>query len=175
MTLRPMSPALMSAVLAADWAEAESLLGIEFPPEWRADDWEWLAHHAAKVEHDQRFIAWGPRLLIAQKSADARSLQVAVIGEAGFHGPPAPDGTVEIGYMIVTEHRRQGFAEEAASALMRWAMAQHGVAGFKAMVDPTNDPSSNLLRKLGFTEAGRYQHERLGEQLVFRRDTSPLT
>lgn len=170
MTLLPMPLELVRAVLAADWAGVERLLGAPFPAEWRGEGWPWLADHAARAERDPRLIAWGPYLLVTPPAGDAGGGdRRTVVGEAGFHGPPAADGTVEIGYMIVREHRRQGFAEEAASGLIRWATG-YGVTGFNAFTDPANGPSINLLHKLGFTEAGWHRHGELGDMRAFRRD-----
>ena len=57
---------------------------------------------------------------------------------------------------MVARYRRQGLAEEAAGALLRWATA-HGAVGIKASVRPSNSASIGLMRKLGFTVTGRYE------------------
>lgn len=169
--LVPISLAGMSAVLAGDWDEAAGLVGSPLPEEWRREGWGWLDHHVTEAVHDPSSTAWGPRLLL-RRTADVRGRgDAAVVGEAGFHGRPDERGEVEIGYMTAAEHRRQGYAEEAASALLTWA-AGRGVTSCKASVDPLNAPSINLLRKLGFGEAGRYCHVERGEQLLFRRCTN---
>ena len=86
---------------------------------------------------------------------------------APFHGPPDSDGWVEVGYRVVAEYRRQGFAEEAVAALLNFA-AGHGAAGVRASVSPANVASIGLLEKLGFTGGISYRHPVLGEQLAFR-------
>lgn len=165
-------PEAMWAILAGDWPGASRLLGAPMPDEWRRDSWEWLRQHAAAVERDPSVRVWGPRLLLRGAADRTGQGDIRVVGEAGFHGPPDSAGQLEIGYMVVVEHRRQGYAEEAATALLRWAADEPGVIEFMASVDPLNTPSLNLLRKLGFTETGRYRHDERGEQLLFRRRAS---
>jgi len=166
--LVPMSLAAMSAVIAGDWDEGDRLVGSLLPEEWRREGWGWLEHHVTEASHDPSSTAWGPRLLL-RRAADVRCRRgVAVVGEAGFHGRPDAEGEVEIGHMTAAEHRRQGYAAEAATALLGWA-ADKGVTSCKASVDPLNDASISLLRKLGFGDAGRYLHVERGEQMLFRR------
>ena len=93
-----------------------------------------------------------------------------VVGEAGFHGPPDDEGRVEFGYMVITDYRRRGFAEEAVRALTAWAIRERGITRFRAFIGPQNIPSLSLIRKLGFVQVGSYQHEELGEQLIFHGD-----
>ena len=161
LALVPIAPDVARAVMAQEWDAVERALGTPFPPEWRGDGWGWLAAQASEGAHDDRFLAWGNRLLFAVGSGGP------VLGEAGFHAPPGEDGWVEIGYQVVTAFRRRGYAEEAGAALIAWAREQ-GVAGVVAAIDPTNEPSQNLVRKLGFRVAERHHHEVLGEQLRFR-------
>ena len=94
-----------------------------------------------------------------------------MLAEVGFHGPPDTEGWVEIGYRVVARYRRQGLAHEAALALLRWA-AGHGVFGVRASISPDNAASMGLLDKLGFINAGRYEHRALGERLIYRRKLS---
>jgi [ribosomal protein S5]-alanine N-acetyltransferase len=96
--------------------------------------------------------------------------QPIVVGEAGFHGPPDGDGRIEFGYMVVSEHRRRGYAEEAVRALLAWATADYQITRFRAGISPHNIASLNLIRKLGFVQVGTYHHETRGEELIFHRD-----
>ena len=76
-----------------------------------------------------------------------------VIGEIGFVSPPH-DGSVTIGYAIVTDARRQGYATEAIAALSEWALAQPDVAEVHAQTLPDNEPSVRALLRAGFVEEG---------------------
>ena len=167
--LVPMSCEVVRAVLGRDWNAAGRLLGAAFPAEWRDDGWQWLEPQATKGEQDDRHLAWGTRLGMSTTIDDGTDAG-SVLAEVGFHGPPDPDGWVEVGYRVVCGHRRRGLAEEATSALLAWA-AVHGATGVKASVSPDNAPSLGLLNKLGFTDTGSYQHPTLGQLLTFRRTT----
>jgi len=165
-----MSPALMRALLAADWAKAGRLLGTDIPGEWRRDDWQWLGQRPERAEADRSVFPWLPRVLLLRTAGDSSSDEPVVVGQAGFHGPPDNDGRVEIGYTVVAEHRRHGYAEEAARALMSWASAEHSITRFRACISPGNTASLNMIRKLGFVQVGNQRHAKWGEELVFHRD-----
>jgi ribosomal-protein-alanine N-acetyltransferase len=72
------------------------------------------------------------------------------MGLLGFKGPPDERGEVEIGYGIDPGYQGQGFATEAARALIAWAF-EHAECG--AVVAPdtprANAASGRVLRKLG--------------------------
>lgn len=169
-----MSPPLMRALLAADWAEAERLLGARIPEEWHGEYWQWLGQRPDQAEADPSMMPWLPRVLLLPKDDDSARDEATVVGEAGFHGPPDADGRVEIGYMVACEHRRRGYAEEAVRALMAWAVAEQGIARFRASISPQNTASLNLIRKLGFVQAGTQQHEIRGEELIFHHDSENM-
>ena len=167
-----MSPPLMRSMLAEDWATAGRLLGAQIPQEWRTGHWRWLGNRPAQAEADPSVIPWLPRVQLLRQPAD-RGGGGLVVGDAGFHGPPDDEGRVEIGYMVISEYRRRGFAEEAVRALMAWSARERGITRFRASIGLQNIPSLSLIRKLGFVQAGAYHHEELGEQLIFHRDGPP--
>lgn len=172
LVLEPMSGEFMRMIMSKDWAAAARVLGTSFPHEWREDGWDWLAPRVAEGLLDPRVLGWATRLArIADTDGAGRG---PVIAEAGFHGPPDSEGWVEIGYRVVADHRRRGFAAEAVSGLLDWA-TERGVAGVKASVGLGNDASRNLLLNLGFTGHGSYRHDSLGEQRIFRRATRHTT
>jgi hypothetical protein len=51
-----MSPALMRAVLAADWDQAGQLLGARIPEQWRGEDWQWLGQQPGHAEADSSAV-----------------------------------------------------------------------------------------------------------------------
>ena len=80
-----------------------------------------------------------------------------LVGSGGFVGPPS-DGTVEIGYEIAPAFRGRGYATAAARAMVAKA-ATTGVAMVIAHTLPTDNPSTRVLRKVGFTFAGEVATE----------------
>ena len=75
------------------------------------------------------------------------------VGQCGFKGPPAA-GEVEIAYGIDPEHRSQGFATEAAEALVAYAFADSRVQLVRAHTLPDSNASARVLTKCGFTRVG---------------------
>ncbi|MFV0139593.1 GNAT family N-acetyltransferase [Empedobacter stercoris] len=73
-----------------------------------------------------------------------------IIGDVGFKGFNAADENVDIGYGIIREERRKGYAEEACTELIRWAFSQEIVKEVTAKSFSDNFKSINLLKKLGF-------------------------
>ena len=94
-------------------------------------------------------------------------------GDAGFHGQPDENGRVEVGDGAAAGIALQGLAEEAVRALLAWAVAEQGITRFQACISPDNIPSLNLIRKVGFGEAGREFHESRGQELIFHLDRTP--
>jgi RimJ/RimL family protein N-acetyltransferase len=77
-----------------------------------------------------------------------------VIGAASFKGPPDRDGVVEIAYGIVPAYQGQGYATEAATALVAFAMERVDVCTIRAHTMPDNNPSMRVLAKSGFQLVG---------------------
>lgn len=67
------------------------------------------------------------------------------------------------------EYRRQGFAYEAAGALMNWARTEHGVKRFVVSISPENTPSLALAAKFGFRKIGSHIDEVDGLEEIFER------
>ena len=76
-----------------------------------------------------------------------------LVGVVGYKGMPK-DGTVEVGYGIVAEHQRRGYATEATRALVDQAFATPGVTRVIAETLPGLAPSIGVLEKLKFTLIG---------------------
>ena len=77
-----------------------------------------------------------------------------VIGAASFKGPPDDDGVVEIAYGIVPAYQGQGYATEAASALVTFAVERVDVCTIRAHTMPDNNASMRVLVKAGFQLVG---------------------
>jgi len=79
---------------------------------------------------------------------------------------PGPD----IGFAFVPEARGQGYALEAARAVVEHARAL-GIARLLAIVSPHNTASSRLLEKLGFRQQGTTQADKADPLLLYVRNT----
>ena len=78
----------------------------------------------------------------------------AVVGRCGFKGPPNADGAVEIAYGIDPDYRGNGYATEAAQALVTYAFKNSKVHVVKAHTLPEANASTQVLTKCGFKQVG---------------------
>jgi [ribosomal protein S5]-alanine N-acetyltransferase len=76
------------------------------------------------------------------------------IGTSAFKGEPDADGAAEIAYGIVPEFENQGYATEAAAALVRFASKDPRVRLLLAHTLPEANASTRVLTKCGFTFVG---------------------
>ena len=87
------------------------------------------------------------------------------IGELCFKGL-SPEGTAEIGYGLSPEFRGKGYAAEAVTAAVEWALNQPGVTAIEAETDDENTASQRVLAKAGFVPTGARGEE--GPRFVYR-------
>jgi len=81
-----------------------------------------------------------------------------VIGTAGFTGPPDADGVVEIAYAIVPGREGRGYATQAATALVEFALRDPRVRLLRAHTLPEPNASTRVLAKCGFANVGEIVH-----------------
>ena len=91
-------------------------------------------------------LAGLPRWWVHEIRLDGR-----VVGDVGFHGPPAVDGpvVVEIGYAVVPALRGRGVASQAVGQLLDLAW-RDGADQVLAGTDDDNEASQAVLRRTGF-------------------------
>lgn len=78
----------------------------------------------------------------------------SIIGTAGFKGPPDADGMVEIAYGVAPSFEGQGYATEAAGALVDFAARSKDVRLIRAHTLPEPNASTRVLLKNGFHHCG---------------------
>ena len=85
----------------------------------------------------------GLSLAIADAFDDAAAGAVLVIHRGhGLYG---------IGYWLVRRARGSGLASRAVALIAPWALAQPGVSGLEALVEPWNEASCRVVERAGFT------------------------
>jgi len=77
-----------------------------------------------------------------------------LVGICGFKGRPDESGSVEIGYSILSDFQRRGFATEAVARLVVWAFSHHNVREVCAETLPHLAQSIRVLQKNGFEFTG---------------------
>jgi RimJ/RimL family protein N-acetyltransferase len=77
--------------------------------------------------------------------------ETEVLGGSGLHTRVGPDA-FEIGYWVSAAAAGRGIATEATAALTRAGIELAGAERIEIRVDPSNEASLKVPRKLGFTE-----------------------
>jgi [ribosomal protein S5]-alanine N-acetyltransferase len=105
---------------------------------------DWLARLDASAESDP----WGRSFRLVHRETGDH------VGSCSFKGPPA-EGAVEIAYAIEPEMQGQGFATEAAQALVDFAFSSGEVRVVRAHTLPEANASTRVLAKCGFVHLGQ--------------------
>jgi RimJ/RimL family protein N-acetyltransferase len=96
-----------------------------------------------------------------------------LLGGSGLHARGGP-ASLEVGYWIRSDSLRQGIATEVAAVLTRAAFEVCGVERVDVQIDPENDRSAGVPRKLGFTLEGTLRRRLEPKQHGGRRRDSML-
>lgn len=132
------------------YTRLSQLLHAEVPSAWPPEHWEphvldYLLNLFA--EHPES-IGWCRYLLLRQPGGRI------LIGSFGCALPKPESGEAELGYGILPDWQRQGFAAEAVQAMMPWLAAQRSIRAFVAQTYPELRGSVRVLEKCGFHLAG---------------------
>ena len=73
-----------------------------------------------------------------------------IIGDVGFKGYNFDSQNVDLGYGIIFEERRKGYAEEASRELINWVLNLDYIKEITANCSTENFQSIHLLNKLAF-------------------------
>jgi ribosomal-protein-alanine N-acetyltransferase len=151
-------PAAAAAALPGDRLNASRLLGARLPGAWPQPDLlDVLPIQAAATPEDERFGIW----VMIERDTDI------VVGDIGFLGLP-DDGIVEIGFSVIPDRRRRGYASEAAARLVTWALEQPEISEVVARSDADNEASARTLSAAGFTRV-----DELDGTIRWRRAVAP--
>jgi len=125
-----------------DRARLVEMLGVSVPEHWPQPDLaEALPFFIANMEKAPAEPAWD---WIAIHRKDQ-----TVIGGIGFMGSPDKDGVAEMGYDVVPEYRKQGYATEMARSLIEWAFQEAGIKVVTASCLDDNSGSIKVLENVG--------------------------
>ena len=148
---------VMLALRAGDVETAEHLVGLPIPAEFAAqtDIWNFMV---TLLDGRPENATWTMNALVRDDE---------IVGNAGFKGAPDEEGEIELGYRVLTAHRRQGLAVAGAQLLLARAEQEPTVTRVLATIDPDNAASIGVITKVGFTPDGDRMHPRWGRQLRF--------
>lgn len=140
----PFTREMLKAALE-DRARLAELLGASIPEIWPYGDFADAIPFMLKgMEEQPDTSGWGGLLI--------HKTDQVLIGDLGFHGPPDETGTVEVGYSIVPAYRKQGYATEATSCLVQWALRQREIIRVIAQCRKDNLGSIRVLEKVGMRQ-----------------------
>ncbi len=173
--LIPATPATLSAELVSPSALGESL-GVDVAPSWPPElyDADAVRWTLSSLESGACPPDWCLYYFAEYADPPRRAI---LIGVGGFKGGPTDDGTVEIGYGVVPEFRRRGYAREAVDGFVGWAFEDDRVSRVIAHTLTHLAPSIAVLTSAEFTYVG--PHADAGEpdaiQYELTRDAYALT
>jgi RimJ/RimL family protein N-acetyltransferase len=145
---------------------------------WTDNEPETLEQKTAMLREFRSQFEAGENFTYGIFSAD----ESEVLGGTGLHPRVGPGG-LEIGYWIRESATRQGIATESSAALTRVGIEICGADRIEIRIEPGNEASLGIPRKLGFPEEATLRRRlpaRAGEPLrdvtiftLFREDFDP--
>ncbi len=169
--LVPATPDLVQAELRGTEALAERL-GVASPSSWPPEYYDAAAtRHTLDQLVQPGMAGWWSYYLLADE---------ALVGIAGYKGPPDGSGAVELGYSLLPAHQRLGYATEAVHALVDHALRFPVVTRVIAETLPALAPSIGVLERNGFrligegSERGVIRFELTREDVVEGHRHTPI-
>lgn len=133
-------------------SQLQALLGAQVPDTWPPEFYGAGAidYTIDRLTRDGEPPEWWFHYFVRRATPDESAV---AIGAGGYKGPPR-DGSVEIGYSVLPEYRRRGYASEATAGLVTRAFDDPGVQRVIAHTLPELIPSIGVLEKCGFRYVG---------------------
>jgi ribosomal-protein-alanine N-acetyltransferase len=151
----------LSALKDGDLITASAEAGVALTEYFVTDRARWLWRlRISQLAADPGRARWIARVAVTRPDD-------AVVGHAGFHGPPDEAGMVEIAYSVAPEFRRRGYARGMLVELLRRAAAEPAVRTVRASISPDNAASLATIAGYGFVEVGEQWDEQDGRELIF--------
>lgn len=147
--LIPWNLGLVDALAAMDRARAEAALGIRFPEPFAPppETGDVLEYFRDAIEHDASGGVFLPRMII-------RSEDRMALGSIGL-GAPDESGASFFGYGVYPDFEGNGFASEAATALVKFGLLLDGVAAVVATIPVGHVASEKVSSRAGLVRTGR--------------------
>jgi RimJ/RimL family protein N-acetyltransferase len=125
------------------------VLRVDVPENWPPENVrDVVEFFAGKLQREPELAGWlNWYWVLAEPMSGNRTL----IGDGGFTSPPV-DGVVAIGYSLLPQYQRKGYATEAVHALAGWAFSHPEVCMVIAETLPDNEPSIRVLARAGFRQ-----------------------
>ena len=130
------------------------------------NDPAWLRHignkHVSNLDGAVTYIEKGPRKMYRNLGFGLNHVSIkendTAVGICGLLKRETL-ADVEIGFALLPRFRNQGFAFEAATAVLDTASRDHDISRVVAILTPDNEASARLIGKLGFKFQDSFQRE----------------
>lgn len=136
-------------VRAVSIDDAEFILAIMNTPKWISNIGDRDIH---TIEDSQKYIESKmlPQLkeLGYGNNVIVRKFDGKIVGNCGLYNRDGVDG-VDIGYALLPDYERNGYAFEATSKLLEVAESEFNLSKVSAITIKENSASQKLLKKLG--------------------------
>lgn len=154
-------------LVSDDLSGHESLsasLRVNVPENWPPELYDRNAMgFAARQLSDPAERGWSFWYLVNKNSQPEE-----LLGICGFKGRPDGEGSVEIGYSVLSQYRNKGLATEAASRLVDWAFGHAHVTEIAAETLPHLKQSIRVLEKNGFSFTGQGSEQGVIRYAMYR-------
>lgn len=150
--LVPFTLELVKAAIIGN-AQLAKLLSVKILPEWPSEELSQNLPFIADILDSKNPLhkkwakpkQWGSLIIHKSENTLIGTASIKVIpNETG-----SPSGSKELGYSILPSYQRQGYASEAAKALIDWGFSQPDIQSITAGCDPNNIASKIVLEKVG--------------------------
>jgi RimJ/RimL family protein N-acetyltransferase len=118
-------------------------------------------------------LAWLTRMQALEAAGTGRQLVVVrsadekVIGTVLLFKFDAGSARLELGYVLGRAYWGQGFMREALETLCAHAFSAMSMRRLEAEVNPDNEPSNALLRRIGFRLEGTLRKRWVGKGMTY--------
>ena len=145
------------------------ILHATVPGAWPHEHWEPHVYEYLLnlIAEDKEAEGWCRYLTVRDGSRFGRTL----IGTFGCGFPKPETGEAELGYGLLLDWQRQGFAAEAVEAMLPWLCTRREIRAFVAQTFPHLRGSIRVLEKTGFSPAGSGFEE---GTVLFRRERETI-
>ncbi len=147
--------------------------------DFRKDDWEAVHEYGTDLEV-VRFMPWGPNTesdtkdfiklsLASQREEPRTKFEFAVtlaeserlIGGAGIRVSAPADRGADMGYCLHRDIWGQGYATEAAGAIVGFGFEKLGLHRVFATCDTGNEASARVLEKIGMRREAHFKQDNM--------------
>jgi len=166
LALVPATATFLRAELESHAALARAL-NAEIPANWPPElyDQDAIRYSLSWVLDHPNQAGWGFHYVLRRPTSSEAPL---LVGTGGFKGAPDEAGSIELGYGILPEHQRLGYATEAVRGWVDFAFASPPVRTVVGQTLPHLTASIRVLEKAGFRHvgAGNDPFAPAGEQVI---------